>query len=102
MTQVLAREGASADILRDKGELWTMKADGTHQTRLTEGDKENSSLPAISPDGNLVAASTWSYVPGGDPTQPSGVTSSIELIDARTDTKLRTVSGDFGCPSFHV
>jgi Tol biopolymer transport system component len=96
VTQVLARQGTSPDILRDKGELWTMSADGTHQTRMTEGAKENSSLPAVSPDGNLVAASTWSYVPGGDSTQPSGVASSIEVIDARTGTKLRTVSGDEG------
>ena len=96
VTQVRAREGASADILRDKGELWSMNADGTRQTRLTEGAKENSSLPAVSPDGNLVAASTWSYVPGGDPTEPSGVTSSVEVIDGRTGTKLRTVSGGTG------
>jgi len=96
VTQVLAREGTSADILRDKGELWTMKADGSRQTRLTEGAKENSSVPAVSPDGRLVAASTWSYVPGDDPSQPSGVTSSIEVIDGRTGTKLRRVSSDTG------
>ena len=96
VTQVLARQGTSTDILRDKGELWTMSADGTHQTRLTEGAKENSSLPAVSPDGTLVAAATWSYVPGGDASQPSGVASSIEVIDARTGNKLRTVSGDEG------
>jgi Tol biopolymer transport system component len=96
VTQVLAHQGTSTDILRDKGELWTMSAQGARQTRLTQGAKENSSLPAVSPDGSLVAASSWSYVPGGDSTQPSGVTSSIEVFNARTGTKIRTVSGSEG------
>jgi len=96
VTQVLARQGTSADILRDKGELWMMNADGTRQTRLTQGQQQISSLPAVSPDGKLVAASTWSYVGGGDPTQPSGVRSSIEVIDGSTGTRIRTVSGETG------
>ena len=96
VTQVLAREGTSADLLRDRGELWAMNADGTRQTRLTESANEIASVPAVSPDGQLVAATTWSYVTGGDPTQPSGVTSSIEVLDARTDARMRTVSGESG------
>jgi Tol biopolymer transport system component len=96
VTQVIAREGASADILRDKGEIWTMNADGARQTRLTQGDREIASLPAVSPDGTLVAASTWSHVPGGDPTQPAGVTSSIEVLDARDGKVLRTIAGQSG------
>ena len=96
VTRVLAREGTSVDILRDKGELWTMGPDGRRQTRLTQGEKENSSVPAVSPDGELVAASTWSYVPGGDPTQASGVTSSIQVIDEGSGAKVRTVSGETG------
>jgi len=82
VTQVLARERTSADILRDKGELWTMAPDGTHQTRLTQAPKKIAGTPAFSPDGTLTAASAWSYVSGGDPTRPAGVTSTIDVTDA--------------------
>jgi len=95
VTQVLARERTSAEILRDKGELWTMRPDGTRQTRLSRRDTQNLSTPAFSTDGTLVAAASWSYAKGGDPTQPSGVTSSIQVSDANA-TVSRTIAGRGG------
>jgi Tol biopolymer transport system component len=50
----------------DASEIWTMAADGSHQTRLlpARGDGVDYSLPVWSPDGSQIAYTTWANKDG--------------------------------------
>jgi TolB protein len=70
------------------GDIWTMNADGTHQTRVTHGGVDAS--PAWSPDGRT----TFSIRYTGSYDGPCGSIFSI----GRNGRELRRVSG---APKFH-
>lgn len=91
--QVLAGAPAMDPILANPAELWSMRADGSAQTRLSDAGSEIAATPSWSRDGAQTSHSFWRYVPGKDPTTPEGVTSSLVIQDS-AGSQVATVNGD--------
>ena len=82
VVQVTPRERVSDDLLRARGELWSMRPDGTRQTRLTLRSQENVNGASWAPSGALSAHTTWEHLGGRDPGDPASVTTVVEIDDA--------------------
>jgi Tol biopolymer transport system component len=83
---------------QDNSEIWTMRADGSEQTRLLPalGDGVDYSLPAWSPDGSRIAYTVWTNEDGAlTNTRPEDQSSSIWTMAADgTDRRLLVDGGE--------
>jgi Tol biopolymer transport system component len=95
LTQVLADRPLVAPILANPAELWSMRADGTNQTRLTRSGTEVANTQSWSADGTNISHSSWRYVADKDPTTAQGVTSSVVIADG-AGSPLAEITGDGG------
>jgi Tol biopolymer transport system component len=95
VTNVLARQASTQDLLSEPTEVWVMAADGSGQTRLTFASDESANQPAWSPDGSRIAYVRWRYVQGKDRTQVDGVTGDVIVAHPDGSAQL-TIGGEGG------
>jgi Tol biopolymer transport system component len=95
VTNVLAREASTQDLLAEPTEVWVMAADGSGQTRLTIASDEFANEPSWSADGSLIAYVRWRYVEGEDRRQVDGVTTDV-VVAQPDGHALLTISGQGG------
>lgn len=93
--QVIGSGPLPDPILANPAELWSMHADGTMQTRLTDARREVATTPSWSRDGTRISHASFRYLDGGDPRSPEGVTSII-VIESATGSRIATIAPDGG------
>lgn len=93
--QVIGGAPPMDPILANPSELWSMRADGTMQTRLTDSAREVATTPSWSPDGMRVSHASFRYLAGGNHTSPDGVTSSI-VIESKDGARIAMISPTSG------
>jgi Tol biopolymer transport system component len=102
VTNIPASGSLAQRELDGQGELWSMRADGTGQTRLSSAADGVRGDPSWSRDGAHRASVTYAYRTGKDQASPDSLMSTVQLssADGKPEGTIRLDEAWLGGPIF--